>query len=306
MAYISGTAANNSDFFEILLTFFQSCGWTLEAREQATNGNITEDWANVTSAGLSGLDSIAAGLGHVFNDITDTYAIRFAGFAGYLSSVSPLEPYNQPENTVKSPRWSGSVYFRFPLHRNEIQYWLVGNKRRVMGAVFFNGRWQAFHVGLILPYCMPSQYAYPMWVAACNTTTDSYQTNTNGCPWGASLVRSGMLWAPGGKWFNTPLSAPEAMTCGQWPWHGQGYFDYAKITPIKDRLGVEQFAILPIIMHISNPDLYGTFGQPEGLYYICGWGVTPGDTIEAQGRTYLIIQREKSTEANTCAAMLLE
>jgi hypothetical protein len=159
---------------------------------------------------------------------------------------------------------------------------------------------------------MPSQWAYPLWVAGNNITTMDYKTITSGCPWGASAVLSGMLYTPSGKWLSTPIAntgpgGGRGYGVTMWPYsivpansHLQYYY------PLKDKNGVPRYSLFKPMLMCANANDYGVFGEPDGLDFASSFGAAGGDILDFNGKKYLLIQREMSTANQTSAAMLLE
>lgn len=319
MAFITGTAASHTAFYETLLSFMQTSGWTLRrgsTGEDAGTTSYRNLWCDVRSTGLAGVDTITGHISLHYNTLSDIYYLRFSGSPTFMAGVDVFFPEGQPNSSLLYNAASGSaiaaaVYV--PLHRNPIQYWLACTKRRVVGTILFNERWENFYLGLITPYAFPSQYPYPFLVAGCNRTTGDYKTNTNGCAHPASGVPSGLLWLPGGSWAGYPYVAGEAaarLAVGGWPYrnsHLPATFDCGRLIP-GNISGAESFAILPNIIYSARTDFSGTFGELDGLPFVSGWGIAAGDIItdSKTGKQYLVVQREKSTANDTCAALLME
>lgn len=319
MAFQTGTAASHTAFYEIFLSFMQANGWTLRRGETGADTGTTSYknyWCDVRSTGLSGDDTITGHISLHFNTLLDIYYLRLSGSPSFISSVAVSSPEGQPNSSLLYNAASGStiaaaVYV--PLHRNAMQYWLAGTKRRLVGAILFNERWENFYLGLITPYAFPSQYPYPFLVAGCNRTTGDYKTNTNGCAHPASGVPSGLLWLPGGSWAGYPYTTGEGsgrLGVGGWPYrnsHLPTTFNSGRIIP-GNVSGAESFAVLPNIIYSGLGDVSGTFGELDGLAFVSGWGLSAGDTItdSKTGKKYLVVQREKSTANDTCAALLME
>lgn len=296
-------------FYETLLTFMQDNGWTLRRGSTGEDSGTTSYrnfWCDVRSTGLAGADTITGHISLHYNTLLDIYYLRFSGSPTFISSVAVSSPEGQPNSTLAS----GGIFV--PLHRDAIQYWLACDKRRVVGALLFNERWENFYLGLITPYAFPSQYPYPFLAAGCNRTTGDYKTNTNGCAHPASAVASGFLWLPGGSWADYPVLGPSssALVVGGWPFRNSNLpsaFNSGQIIP-GNISGNESFAILPNIIYSTQGAVSGTFGELDGLPFISGWGISAGDIItdSKTGKQYLVVQREKSTANDTCAALLME
>jgi hypothetical protein len=309
MATINGTANSAEDLFDTLINFVTANGWDIEEEATSTTTELVKG-VQLKGTDLAGDGEIWVHLIFRSNSATDVHAIEIEGSAGYFPG-HPLDFGYNPQNSYRDTGLSTSIIVRVPLHGNLIQYWLTGNPRRFMGAFRLGTRWAGMYCGYILPYGLPSQYPYPLWVAGCNVTTNNYTTNTNGCPWGASDVVSGMLYTPSGRWQSTPIAAGPASGRG----YGIQMFPYklsvmSNFLPyyyaLEDKDGNRRYVIMKQIFFCPNTSEYGTFGEPDGLDYVTAWGASGGDYLIWEGKTYLLIQRESSSAANTAAAMLLE
>jgi hypothetical protein len=312
MATISGTAAGADDLYDILLNFVQLHGWHVMDSETAVlDSQTTVKCVQLRGEDVSGLGNIYVHLIYRAQTLSDIYAFELEGSAGWLPACDVKAFGQNPQNSYRDVGTGSSVTIRVPLHRNPIQYWISCNARRFMGAFRHNDRWGAMYCGFVLPYGMPSQWPYPLWVAGNNITTNDYKTVTNGCPWGASGVLSGMLFMPSGRWIQTPLNGSVSGGRGygieMWPYRLspasnriQGY------KPVVDKNGVEVYSLQNMIFYGPNSSEYGTFGEPDGLYHVTSWGAAGGDILKIASQDFLLVQREMSTANNTSAAMLLE
>jgi hypothetical protein len=312
MASISGTADGAEDLWGVLLGFIQQNGWVIVDRDAKQSDVQTAlDCVQLKGEDASGQGAIYVHLIYQKKTTDDIWSIQMEGSAGWLPGSDVTLFGQNPQNSYKDVGTSTTVIVRTPLHRNPIQYWITASPRRFMGAFRHNDRWGALYCGFILPYGTPKQWPYPLWIAGNNVTTDDYKTITNGCPWGASSVVSGMLYCPSGRWQSTPISAGPTNGRGygimMWPWtlsQSNARLPYYK--PIVDKSGVEQYALLNPIFYCANASEYGTFGEPDGLCQVTGWGASGGDTLTAGGQSWLMVQREMSTANQTAAAMILE
>lgn len=313
MAYITGTATGADDLYSKMLAFVQAHGWELiDSATKTIDFETTVQCAQLKGVGLAGSDNIYVHIIYRKQTTQDIFAFELEGSAGWLPSSDVTVFGQNPQNSYKDVGTTSSVIVRVPLHRNPIRYWLTCSPRRFMGAFLHNDRWASMYCGFILPYSLPSQYPYPLYIAGSNITTNDYKTTTNGCAFGASAVMSGMIYLPDGKWYSTPLpgSAPgggRAGSLGIWPWilePSASSLQYRKA--IVDKNGVEQYALLPQIIYSAAAVTYGTYGELDELKHVTSWGASGGDTFEYNGRLYVLVPREQSTANQHAAAMLLE
>jgi hypothetical protein len=312
MSTINGTADGAGDLWDILLDFVGNNGWhTLDTASAAVSSSESIRCVQLRGEDVSGLGDIHVHMIYRANTLTDVYGFELEGSAGWLPGADVKAFGQNPQNSYRDLGTTTTAIVRVPLHRNPIQYWITASARRFMGAFRHNDRWGSMYCGLVLPYGMPSQWAYPLWIAGNNLTTDDYKVNTSGCPWGASAVVSGMLYCPSGRWQSTPLNTGPTGGRGygvqMWPYRLQPALTHmVYYKPLADRNGNDRYAVSNMIFYGENASEYGTFGEPEGLCHVTSWGAAGGDILTAGGNEYLIVQREMSTANNTSAAMLLE
>jgi hypothetical protein len=311
MATVSGTANGASSLWNVLLSFLGSNGWQTLDSGNLASGNDSYQCVQLKGADVSGTGSIYVHMRLLSNTVTDVYSLQMEGSAGYLPDSDVTQFGRNPQNSFRDTGTTAEVIVRTPLHSNPIQYWITASPRRFMGAFRHNDRWGAIYCGFVLPYGMPSQWPYPLWIAGNNITTDDYKTVVNGCPWGSSAVISGMLYCPSGRWQPTPVAGYIAGGRGysvlMWPWGmapSSAYAAYYRAP--KDGAGVTRYPVSNAVFFCRDGNEYGTFGEPEGLCHVTSWGASGGDTLTDGTKTYLLVQREMSTANNASAAMLLE
>ncbi|MDR1037357.1 MAG: hypothetical protein LBT40_12560 [Deltaproteobacteria bacterium] len=302
MATTNGTASGAAELWDILLAFVGDNGWDTLDQGQTSTASSAVKAIQLRGTDVSGQGNIYVHMMYMENTLQDLYSFGLEGSAGWL-------PDSDVMSYGRNPMSVSSIYV--PLHRNPIEYWLTASPRRFMGAFRHNDRWGSMYCGFILPYGMPGQWAYPLWIAGNNLTTQDYKVNTGGCPWGASSVPSGWLYCPSGRWQATPTASGPSGGRGYgiqiWPYSMYPTSDYPLwYKPLKDRTGVERYPITNMIFYCLNGNESGTFGEPDGLCHVTSWGASGGDILTYGGREYLLIQRELSTANNTSAAMLLE
>ncbi|MDR3152895.1 MAG: hypothetical protein LBW85_01150 [Deltaproteobacteria bacterium] len=312
MATVSGIAAGGADdLWGILLAFLGANGWHTLDTGSSVSGNVSVQGVQLRGEDVSGTGSIYVHLVYWKNVMTDVYSLQMEGSAGWNPEADVLQFGQNPQNSYRDLGTSTSVIVRTPLHGAPIQYWITASPRRFMGAFRHNDRWGSLYCGFVMPYGMPSQWAYPLWIAGNNIATDDYKEALNGCPWGASAVVSGMLYCPSGRWQATPnyQSPPGGRGFGvqMWPYLMQPGQTYIRnYVPLEDRNGVRTYPVTNMLFWCANANEYGLFGEPDGLCHVTSWGAAGGDLLTKAGRTYLLIQREMSAANDTSAAMLLE
>ena len=286
MATVSGTAANAEELFDALVQFVSSNGWEVVEDQTQAGADGKARGVQLRGEDLAGDGNIYVHL--IYRAVTsqDIFAIEMEGSAGYLPGPASnvLQFGLNPQNSYRDVGTTTAVAVRVPLHRNPIQYWITASARRFMGAFRHNDRWGSMYCGLVLPYGLPSQWPYPLWIAGNNITTNDYKVITNGCPWGASSVISGMLYCPSGRWQPTPLNSAPAGGRGFgvqiWPYKMAPASSFIpNYYPLKDKNGNEKYVLFKQIFYCSNASEYGTFGEPDGMDFVSSWGASGGDSL---------------------------
>lgn len=118
-------------------------------------GTLEEgDQITLRGPGLSDSDNIYCGLDTTSDSGEDIFNLRIWGHASFSDT---LEPHEQ---SLQSP----DVY-HFAWDQ-EITYWIIANGRRWMLLTKISTVYTQSYVGFFLPYGTPSEYPYPMMVAA--------------------------------------------------------------------------------------------------------------------------------------------
>lgn len=326
MSYTSGTAADPHSLFNALVTFLTTDAtltaagqnWTLLRRDTFTY-NAQRDYAELKGPGLAGADSIYVQLTYFQDPANDTYCITVQGSQGYLSSVSVGDPGNQPNSCVIGGGQWAAHFFNMPLYNNSTPYWFIANGRRFIVAAKVGSYWSSLYAGFILPYGTPSQYPYPLYIAAnsCDGArySDPGQYVSNSGFW-YSYRPGGAVLKPDGNWFMMgAYSSDQGGVLGYnyghfWPWWRNpqqtnfgGVYGTDKLVPAPDG----SYPLLPAIMfgHGGNAALSTMLGELDGVFMTTGFGAAAADTFTVGSDTYLLIQRALQNSPSDFVAIKL-
>ena len=224
---------------------------------------------------MDGTGEIYVGFRTYENVSADYYNLSIAGFTGYTAANSFTA---QP----------GIFESGIPAHNQRVDYWLQINPRRInlvmkVGTpVYVSGG-----VGLFLPYCLPSQYPYPMYVAGMFNGAEAkrYSDATMSMPWKGNRNNFKMRWFDG-SWRN-PLTHPWAND-----WYG------GATSQLRDTNNI--YPVMPVQMYDSTPNLYGYL---DGIGYVSNFNNTVESTVEADGSDWLCIQDVGRTSFNDYFAL---
>lgn len=311
MAVEIGTASNFNDLYAKLRDFLTGNAdlvaagqnWTVLSGPAA--GPLTfDDDLLMQGPGNGGTDQILVGLDPVVSVGADYYNLGIAGYSSYNPGVALVDQPNRLTNRYIH-LWDGSM-----------PYWFIANGRRFIVVVRVTTVYQSAYAGFILPYHLPTTWAYPLFVGACSRQST----------WRYSVVNHGGHSA----FFNPGAldSGPDVNDCsaairlpdGQWMWlankrqiNSEASSDVNNIAPWATWLGYPnlrdgldgQYTPIPAEIAITDP-YAANLGALDGVWHVPGFGTASENTITVDGVTYLIVQNVYRTSNHEYAAIALE
>ena len=271
--------------------------WTLEVDEGFPDHSSIADVVKILKGkGTSGTDEIYVALRAYSSSGGDYYNILVAGMTGYMTG--PRQFVNGSTYTCM-PLW-GSVTQPAPL-----KYWISVKARRVAVSVKVNLTYVNMYFGLLIPYATPSEYPYPLVIAAGTATgTQQYSDQVHhfdsfSCPKSSSSVPSA-----------TNSSMKYLTPAGDWRgvanYYASGTNEYATsassdhITPTQSGGLAGRSNSVLFDSENGSRDLYplvlgssvvGVLGELEGCYWVTGAGsVSAEDYLTVGGDVYDIFQ----------------
>ena len=299
MAQTSGTAAGHGALLTALRTFLIAQNWTVQ--RDTTTGTVREIYFRGPNLTV-GTQTVNphVNIRQFQITATDVYNWEVSGAIGFNTN----ETFgNQPG---VSPRdFSVGAYPTFTLFQNNIDYWFVGNSRRFIvvakiGTVFFT-----MYAGFILPYSTPTEYPFPMLVAA-NTYAGGFRFSLgdfrNGAAYdpreGSAYIRhTDGTWSTVANYSGTGSKSRNNQDCYIWPWR-------TNLTDTLINNADNSYTLLPAVLasRINGGNVYG---EMEGVFHVSGFGNSSEDTVTINSVEHLIIQTANRTGFSDFAAIRL-
>lgn len=267
MAYESGAATNHNNLLTLLIAFLTT---DLPATQQwsvlADRTESDQRCVYLHGPGLAGTDNIYVGI-RVKTDADDiVYHWELRAMAGYNSAAG-----FESQVGVSNPHY-------MPLYNSSMPYHFFATGRHFkVAALVENTVWANCYAGFILPYALPSEYPYPIFVGGNSPlVTERYSSE-------AATYRA--FWQPGnilsggggcglrfvsGEWLQFSDSGSDDDYGRIWPY-------YNDVLPMSANLDATQNTI-PVMLYTGRWDGV-VIGELDGVAYIAGHNTTPGDTI---------------------------
>lgn len=199
----------------------------------------------------------------------------------------------------------------FPLVNSLIDYWFIANGRRFIVVCKISGDFYATYNGLFLPYGLPSEYPYPLFVSGgAQYPSDNYTASANRNFYNIRLAGSQQanLRLTSSEWVQVSDDDYDAGTPGRaavWPWYkeGVGQTGYNLVGNLDG-----SYTLLPAVL-MTGQENASVLGDLDGVYYVPGTGqvdLAAEDTITIGGDTYLVIQNVAAADRTNFAAIKLE
>lgn len=216
--------------------------------------------------------------------------------------------YDATRDFAGQPGVAPADYF-VPLDRDQIQYWLYVNDRRIVCQFRCGTTYGAFYLGFFVPFCLPNEYDFPvMCVGTRDSMTAISDSNSahrsffdpglgNGAyrKWDGSFVSIGQHDA--GSNVNDPTTTTRARV---WPWslgrgtstnfpgaHWEGSSNgnsSGHWLEFVDRTAQGELPIFPAMIFDQNGP--GLVGALDGVYCVAGSDLTPGQALTVGARNF--------------------
>lgn len=168
MAYVTGSVVGHKALLEVIQTFANQIGWQTMRYLTPSDG---EHELILMGTGLNGTDKIYVGFRTATNTTALTFNIQLNGYTGYNPDFSFWgQPGALPNNSYQSWLHSSNV---------EIVYWIAGNSRHLRIVCRLDNRYSIGYLGLFLPFTLPSQYPYPLFIGGSGTENNLPSVSTN-------------------------------------------------------------------------------------------------------------------------------
>jgi len=223
----------------------------------------TRSMVNLKAPGMTSLDPCYVSFQAYDRPTNDIYNIAVSAANGWVAQ-SGFDTQPGSLTAMALPLWD-----------QEIKYWIDANGQRVVLGVRIATATECLYAGKILTFALPTQYPYPMLVAAPLPTAamTKYTDSTVTMPFKGN--RNNMkLRGIDGIWFN-PFS---------WPYHR--VLPNTTAYPIRDTDGY--YPLLPITLYHGTTD--NTYGSLDGVYFVSGFNNAIENTVVADGETHIVLQ----------------
>jgi len=316
MAYTSGTATGFFDLVTRIRDFLTTDAALVAAGQNwsvlygPASGAITSNSQDVLlkGPGNGGTDEVLVALFPNANPAGDTYNLGISGLASYSPSAGA--PVDQPGRLISR---------QMHLWNQAMPYWIVANGRRFIIVVRVTTVYQSAYAGFILPYHLPTTWAYPMYVGASTRNQSARYSLVSGYHGsffspgasqnigtvGANVDLCGAaLRLPDGVW--TPI-------CNKFEQNGDTNFAGSCVAPwnqywynstIRDALDGSP-VLVPAEISLVAP-YPANMGALEGVYFIPGYGTGAENIVTVNGVQHLVVQNAYRTANGEYAAIALE
>jgi hypothetical protein len=215
--------------------------------------------------------------------------------------------FDATQDFDNQPGASTNPYF-VPLDRDQIEYWLYINDRRIVAQFRSGTNYNGFYLGFFLPFCLPSEYDFPLTtigssaslinVAESSTSHRNFFDPAGGGVyrrWDGShysirhhddsaFVNDPIVyararvwpWSVGGTSWNTFLG-------GGWEGDGRGHA-YGHWLDYVERTAQNELPIFPALLLDHNGP--GFVGALDGVYCVPGTDLVPGQAVTIGARNF--------------------
>jgi hypothetical protein len=315
MASITGTAATPLALYNALIAFLTNSGllgsqvWSVAWNAPVGAPNLTD--IILAGPGLSASEQIYVGLRLNQDALNDRYSIDLFGATGIIPSAQQVG-----QHVNSSP--DGKRLF---LINQPMQYWFTANGRRFTITVKVSNIYESAYAGFLLPYSLPSNYSYPLFIGAMagtvgaaiplswTDTTDAHRFYPAGAIntiTGTAYSSPAVLLDPMGQWL--PVTGFRASgggvgQVGVLPYEAFTGFNlnqnatnlndtdqypYQSIAQRITRNFANEFNLIPYTLVQASP-ADQTYGVLDGIYFAPGNLQTVENVITISGTSYLVV-----------------
>lgn len=324
MAFSTGTAANHTALYTALITFLTSNADLVAASQDWsivwTHASGQASGVVLQGPGLAGQDEVLIGLKLVTRPTADEYEIQMVGMTGIIGTATEITGHvNVTPHVV-----------RMFLDSSPMTRWFVANGRRFAVVAKMSTVFQTMYGGLILPYSMPDQYAYPLFIGGSAGETDqsgltswrSVSAYHRHFPYSyydapASQIHYGsaFLLSPQGDWLTCAALGDDGNVAiaprkffsgfGASPSTGSSNYGHEDIrTRMCAGFGAD-FLLTPLTLVQASPSNQ-TYGVLEGCFHITGFTNSAENLVTVDSVNHLTVQDAFRTDEGDYWALALE
>lgn len=300
MAWTSGTATDYRDLLRRLRQFLTTDmtpaaqRWTeLRWNEQATTQELI-----LRGPGLAGADEIHVGIRSYEDAAQGWYWWDLQGLTGYVSA----NPFNAQPGAISDYPAGLSLW------QYSIPYWFFANGRRFIVVAKVGTQYESAYLGFMLPYAMPSEHFYPMFVGGSQTaysgrlrgrTDDGHRAFFHTRYSSSNQNSAALIWMAG-AWERIVYNGTNS-DAKPFPYCMQGVIDWGTTL-------AGDYVLIPVqyIRTSSTADNRHSFGALDGVYWVSGMNNGAENIITVSGAQYLVVQNVFRTAWNEHAAIKME
>lgn len=201
---------------------------------------------------------------------------------------------------------------------NTMKYWFMGNSRRFMTVLKVGAYYMSAYLGFIQPYATPKDWNNPICIGGSGLAdfggTPLKFTDT-------SFDALTAFWNPRNGEFSNKFSTLSTLMIKNHLGSQRRPYNYSEISPYNVSTGTFPYVEIERSMYgqyntiIPNPnyhlipiqilDIYGIYGEFEGIRFITGSGLNAEDTITVGSDTWLCVPNVNLLSPNQWAAFKL-
>lgn len=296
MAYVTGSVVGHKALLGVIQTFANQNGWqTMRYLTPADD----EHELILMGTGLNGTDKIYVGFRTSTNLTALTFNIQLNGFTGYNPDLNFWgQPGALPNSSYQSWLHSSNV---------NIVYWLAGNSRHLRLVCRLDNRYASAYLGLFLPFTMPSQYPYPLFIGGSGVADNLPAVSTNHSffkEFGSGYFYNFGVWSAVSNERNKyQITGSGTGSVTSAYLYAVGWLHEYLVKMLQYKISKNFFALeedgsrfmFPLVLCGSNAKgtasstPKGFLGRLEGICPTTGYAANQEDIITYNGKNYLLI-----------------
>lgn len=324
MAVATGTATDYQDYWDKLLDFLQNDAALVAAGQEwtvaweAPGGAPNETDIVLQGPGLAGSDEVLVGLRLIVDVPGDKFTIVMCGMSGVLPLAEEFDAHVNPT----------PVTVRMFLSSDPMDYWFVANGRRFVAVAKCSTVYEAMYGGLILPFSMPDDYPYPLFIGgSCGDGSAAVDWRGTGADHSlfhkpryvsGTTPTSAWLLSPSGEWLrcgDNGSSSTVNIYMAPDEYFKQGFEmedDFASniygFKECKDKM-IEcyggDYVLTPFTLIQGSPQIQ-TYGVLHGVFHVPGRGNAAENIVTVDSVDHLVLQNVFRTTIGEYLAIALE